>query len=173
MLPQRCEGGVFLSWKSDLAFDYANDYHLCMMMMPLRSMTPPPALSQDDLWLLSLLRGSFRGEGDQVTAQVRAWPGRAEGRILGWSIDRLVGVLRTAGRRPFDVGTGPAPTSDERRLLSVIDCLAESRPQAAQQQAQWLVKGSAIGALCERAAPLAKLPLYGAVDRRRRQTRAA
>lgn len=94
-----------------------------------------------------------------VTETLRECPGRAEGRVADWSIDRLVGALRRDGRRAmrFHVMGACELAADERQIMGLLQALAEGRVQEAELKAQWLVRGAGVAHFLERCQPLADI----------------
>jgi hypothetical protein len=86
-------------------------------------------------------------------------PGRAEGRVADWSVDRVCGFLRRDSRRRLTLGEGSACelTGDERQLMGLLESLRNGRDETARMQAQWLVKPARIAGLIERLRPLADI----------------
>ena len=86
-------------------------------------------------------------------------PGRAEGRVADWSIDRIVEYLRRDSRRPLrfadpDVGE---LTGDERQIINLLEDLRNADVQQAEMRAQWLVKPPKVEGLLARLRPLADI----------------
>ncbi|MBK1698514.1 hypothetical protein [Rhodovibrio salinarum] len=86
-------------------------------------------------------------------------PGRAEGRVADWSVDRIVEYLRRDSRRTMrfaDVESCEL-TGDERHLMSLLEDMRDQQAQQAEMKAQWLVKPAKIAGLLERMRPLADI----------------
>jgi hypothetical protein len=86
-------------------------------------------------------------------------PGRAEGRVANWSIDRIAEYLRRDSRRLVRFGQidDCELTGDERHIMSLLEDLRDGHEQRAQMKAQWLVKPGKIVGLLERMRPLADI----------------
>lgn len=94
-----------------------------------------------------------------VQELLRENPGRAEGRVANWSIDRIAEYLRRDSRRPVRFGriNDCDLTGDERHVMSLLEDLRDGQEQRAQMKAQWLVKPAKIAGLLERLRPLADI----------------
>lgn len=86
-------------------------------------------------------------------------PGRAEGRVANWSIDRIAEYLRRDSRRLVRFGRIDESdlTGDERHIMSLLEDLRDGHEQRAQMKAQWLVKPDKTAGLLERMRPLADI----------------
>jgi hypothetical protein len=108
------------------------------------------------------LRAAWAGDSELRERVRRVFfetPGRAEGRVADWSVDRVCGFLRRDSRRRLAFGDATACelTGDERQLMSLLDSLRNGRDETARMQAQWLVKPGKIPGLVERLRPLADI----------------
>ncbi|MBK1670146.1 hypothetical protein CKO28_19095 [Rhodovibrio sodomensis] len=108
------------------------------------------------------LRAAWRRDAARrqaVQDQLRENPGRAEGRVADWSLDRIAEYLRRESRRR--VGFGPVEacdlTGDERHIMSLLEDLRDGRERRAEMTALWLVKPPRIAGLLDRMRPLADI----------------
>jgi hypothetical protein len=102
-------------------------------------------------------RDSARRHAVQESLQEN--PGRAEGRVADWSIDRIAEYLRRDSRRlmRFAAVDSCELTGDERHFMSLLQDLRDGREHQAEMKAQWLVKPPRIAGLLERMRPLADI----------------
>lgn len=131
-------------------------------------------MDQDDLLILHHLRAAWAGGEARARAAdaLTVSPGRAEGRVAAWALNKVVGVLEHAARRRLRIGESLAPSADEAQLLRVASALAASDWQEAEDAGLWLVRRDAVPALTQALAPAA-CALYGrAAPRRRNAARA-
>ena len=131
-------------------------------------------MDQDDLLVLHHLRAAWAGGETQAAAAktLTVCPGRAEGRVAAWALDKAAGMLAHASRRRLRIGGGLAPSADEAQLLRVARALAANDWQSAEDAGLWLVRRDAAPALAQALAPAA-CALYGrAAPRRRNAARA-
>jgi hypothetical protein len=94
-----------------------------------------------------------------VQQQLQENPGRAEGRVADWSLDRIAEYLRRESRKRLGFGSFEACelTGDERHLMSLLEDLRDGQEQRAEMKAQWLVKPPRIAGLLDRMRPLAEI----------------
>ncbi|NRA29952.1 MAG: hypothetical protein HRU11_06780 [Parvularculaceae bacterium] len=114
-------------------------------------------VTQDDLLLLHHVRSHACG-GNCLARSIESLsvePGRAAGKVLSWSLSRVVAHVERFGRRGWRCGDGVVPTAQEVRLLSMVKALAAYDRAGAEQAAMWLVPRREIAKLIERATPLA------------------
>ena len=99
------------------------------------------------------------GHRQAVQELLQENPGRAEGRVADWSIDRIAEYLRRDSRRLLRFGQieDCELSGDERHLMSLLEDLRDGREQQAGMKAQWLVKPAKIAGLVERMRPLADI----------------
>jgi hypothetical protein len=99
------------------------------------------------------------GRRQAVQEMLQENPGRAEGRVADWSIDRIAEYLRRDSRRLVRFGTVEACelTGDERHIMSLLEDLRDGQERRAEMKAQWLVKPPRIAGLLERMRPLADI----------------
>lgn len=95
----------------------------------------------------------------EVRHQLHENPGRAEGRVADWSLDRIAEYLRQESRRRLGFGHFEASdlTGDERHIMSLLEDLRDGQEQRAEMKAQWLVKPPRIAGLLDRMRPLADI----------------
>jgi hypothetical protein len=113
----------------------------------------------------SIVRGLRAGwQRDDARRQavrdlLRENPGRAEGRVADWSIDRIAEYLRRDSRRTLRFGEPDSCelTGDERLIMSLLEDLRDGRSGQAEMKAQWLVKPPKIAGLLDRMRPLADI----------------
>ena len=108
------------------------------------------------------LRAAWQRDTDRrqaVQEMLQENPGRAEGRVADWSIDRIAEYLRRDSRRLVRFGTAEACelTGDERHIMSLLEDLRDGQERRAEMKAQWLVKPPRISGLLERMRPLADI----------------
>ena len=108
------------------------------------------------------LRAAWQRDTDRrqaVQEMLQENPGRAEGRVADWSIDRIAEYLRRDSRRLVRFGTAEACelTGDERHIMSLLEDLRDGQERRAEMKAQWLVKPPRIPGLLERMRPLADI----------------
>jgi hypothetical protein len=108
------------------------------------------------------LRAAWQRDTDRrqaVQEMLQENPGRAEGRVADWSIDRIAEYLRRDSRRLVRFGTAEACelTGDERHIMSLLEDLRDGQERRAEMKAQWLVKPPRIAGLLERMRPLADI----------------
>jgi len=113
-------------------------------------------VNQDDLLLLHHIRAhACQGAClERSKRSLSADPGRAAGRVLSWSLTRLVAHVERHGRLGWRCGEGLVPTAQEIRLVMMVRALAEYDRPSAEQAAMWLVPRREVSKLIERAAPL-------------------
>ena len=104
---------------------------------------------------------SESGAREGVRTALREHPGRAEGRVADWAIDRVAEHLRRHSRRRLRLGAVDAceVTADERHLMSLLESVGRGADEAARLKAEWLVRGSQAGVLIERLQPLADIAM--------------
>ena len=108
------------------------------------------------------LRAAWQRDTDRrqaVQEMLQENPGRAEGRVADWSIDRIAEYLRRDSRRLMRFSTVDACelTGDERHIMSLLQDLRDGQERRAEMKAQWLVKPPRIPGLLERMRPLADI----------------
>ncbi len=108
------------------------------------------------------LRAAWQRDTDRrqaVQAMLQENPGRAEGRVADWSIDRIAEYLRRDSRRLVRFGTVDACelTGDEHHIMSLLEDLRDGQERRAEMKAQWLVRPPRIAGLLERMRPLADI----------------
>ena len=127
-------------------------------------------ITQDDLRLLSLFRAAWTGGPAlrEAEASLRATPGRAAGRVAGWSLTRAAEALRRGARRSLRIGGTLTPSADEQRLVLACRALAAGDDEAARETLRWLAAPGDAGRAAERLAPAA-CALYGYAAPRRQK----
>lgn len=112
--------------------------------------------------ILRGLRAAWRRDAarrDRVRGQFHDHPGRAEGRVADWSVDRIAECLRRDGRRrlAFNAPHARDLSADERQVIGLLEDLRDGDSARAHLKAEWLVKPPKVAGLIERMRPLAEI----------------
>lgn len=124
---------------------------------------------QDDLLLIHHLRAHQEGgDARELSREALAnEPGRAAGRVMSWSLDRVTACLDRHARRVDCCQRSLVPSTAERRLTQVVRALARRDRMGAEETALWLVPKREVQGFLDRLAPLVEFYAAAAPGRRR------
>ncbi len=114
-------------------------------------------LNQDDLLFLHHFRAFVSNDAAEREASQDALafePGRAAGKVAGWSLERTTDYLRRFGRRPLSQEGQMVPSTFETRVIEVVRALKAHDRVRAGRAALWLVPERHVTTLLDRIAPL-------------------